>query len=241
MNIIKGKKSLQEALKSNHTQIDRILVAYPQKNKPEIISILNQAKNKNIKIQFVSSEKIAETTAETQNQGIVAYIQIAKTIDLQSILQNPQKHPYILIADHLEDPYNFGAIIRTCEVLGFSAVIYPKDRNCQLTPGVSKTSSGAIHHIEMIKVTNLASTLKKLKNAGYWLYGADSNQGQNLADCRVNLPLALIVGNEKKGISPVIQKKLDCKIHIPQKGKVSSLNVSVATGIIIYHLTKTTC
>jgi 23S rRNA (guanosine2251-2'-O)-methyltransferase len=228
MNIINGKQAIKEALKANIYKIERILVNYNLKDKAEIQEILNLAKTKNIKIQLKNKVEL----------GIQAFINLTPTISLEQLIENKTKYPYVLIVDHIQDPYNFGAILRSCEIFGFNAVIFPKDRNCQITPGVVKASSGAINYLKLVKVTNLSQTLEILKKAGFWLYGADSNQGQDLAEIDPVFPLGLVIGNEKKGLSPLINKKLDFKIHIPMLGKISSLNVSVATGIITYSLSR---
>ena len=140
--------------------------------------------------------------------------------------------------DHIQDPFNFGAILRTCETLGVTWVIYPKDRNCPITPGVVKASSGAIHHMNLVRVTNLAQSLEKLEKAGYWIYGTSDQGATDLDTFKPNSPMVLIVGNEEKGLSPLLAKKTHGIIKISMHGKVSSLNVSVATGILIYTLSR---
>ncbi len=141
-----------------------------------------------------------------------------------------------MILDHIQDPHNMGAIIRTAAGLGIHALIYPKDRSCQITDTVSKVSSGGTECIPLLKVTNLAREIDTLKDKGYWIYGADSNQGNTLSQVRFHHPCVLVVGNEGKGLSSLLIKKLDQAVYIPMTGQISSLNVSVATGIILHAM-----
>jgi 23S rRNA (guanosine2251-2'-O)-methyltransferase len=235
MQQIKGKHAIYEALQSE-AQIERIIIDYKSQNNSDIKKIISLARTKSIKVQIVPSQKFWKECAEENAQGIIAYTSEILQLDIADIVMNPKKYPLVLAVDHIEDPYNFGAIIRTAEIFGVKAIIYPKDRNSQITPGVIKVSSGAIHHLDIIKVVNLAQALQKLEKAGYWLYGADSNQGTDLDTFSPSFPLVLVVGNEHKGISTRISKMLHLKVKIPTIGKTDSLNVSVATGVISYHL-----
>jgi 23S rRNA (guanosine2251-2'-O)-methyltransferase len=236
MIILKGKRAVKEALLSNNA-LERIIVSHKSQYSFDIKELVKEATAQQIKVQVLNEKEFAQLLPnETNTQGIVAYIQDIKNIGLKELINNKEKYPFVVAVDHLQDPYNFGAILRTCEILGIAAVIYPKDRNCPITPGVIKASSGAINHLDMIKVTNLAQSLKSLDDNGYWLFGADANNGVSLEDISVQAPLVLVVGNEQKGISPRIQKMLHSSIIIPTSGKTDSLNVSVATGIITYSL-----
>jgi len=139
--------------------------------------------------------------------------------------------------DSIEDPMNFGAIIRSAESVGVDALIYKKDGQCQITPAVIKTSAGAISNLNMIKVTNLNDTIAKLKNNGYWVYASclDST-AHKLQDIKFSGKVCVIVGNENKGISPLVIKNADFKVYIESSGKTQSLNVSAATAILLYTI-----
>lgn len=233
--LIKGKHAVMEAMRAN-IGIDRIIVDFKSQYDPDIHQIQKLAERNRIKVQRVSTASFQTYCDEKQSQGILAYVASKQSLSLDHILDHQDDYPFLVAVDHILDPYNFGAILRTCETLGVNAVLYPKDRNCQITPGVIKASSGAIHYLDMVKITNLAYTLDALQEAGYWVYGADSNNGVDLNQLEPQFPLVLVVGNEEKGISPGILKKLDGRIHIPLVGQIESMNVSVATGIILYNL-----
>lgn len=243
-NCIKGKRAIREALVSD-TPIERILISDHVVRDKSVSEIINLAKEKGVKFQVLARDGFKRKFEATsydhdisdQNQGVIASLLPRALATLETILDHPNWYPIVLALDHLSDPYNFGAILRTAEALNVKAVIYPKDRSCNLTPGVIKVSSGAVYHLDLVRVTNLSQALDKFKSNGYWLYGADSNEGTSLNLLQPNFPLVLVVGNEEKGISYQIQKKLDQKINIPLKGKIESLNVSVATSIILYNLT----
>lgn len=233
MQLIKGKRAIIEALRSD-TYIDRILMDFHIQKDGDILEILQLARQRSIKVQSITKDMIKEQNT----QGILAYIQTKKTLSLEDIISNASEYPFIVAVDHIQDSYNFGAILRTCETFNVKAVLYPKDRNCQITPGVIKASSGAIHYLNLVKITNLAHAIEVLKKNGYWIYGADSSQGKDLNTIKPQSPMVLIVGNEDKGIAKHICAKLDEKIKIPMKGHIESLNVSVATGIILYTLSQ---
>ncbi len=232
MNFIKGKHAVMEALKAK-SGIDRIVIPYDLRDKPDFQALIALARQSQIKVQIVSKQAF-ERLGEEHTQGVVAYLPLATHSSLESL--DPQKIPMVVILDHIEDPHNMGAILRTCETLGVKAVIYAKDRQCQVTPTVVKVSSGATQYLDMIRVTNLGQAVDKLKDLGYWIYGSD-DQGESLLDTfKPNLPFALVVGNENRGMSTILTKKLDARIQIHLSGSVSSLNVSVATGILLYGL-----
>jgi 23S rRNA (guanosine2251-2'-O)-methyltransferase len=235
MQIINGKRAVYEALAAN-AKIDRIIIDFKVQNNPDTKRIILLAHEKSIKVQFMASKEFFRTAADNNNsQGIIAYIIPPKNILLDDLLADMANYPLVLAVDHIQDPYNFGAILRTCETFNFKAVIYPKDRACQITPGVIKASSGAINYLQLVKVTNLAQSLEKMQKAGYWLYGTDVEGGEDIAKIKPNFPCVIVLGSEDKGMAQNIAKRMDANIHIPLAGKIESLNVSVATGIICYE------
>lgn len=231
--IIKGKRAIFEALRAGKS-VERIVVNFQQMTGLE--DILSEARIHRIKVHKVAPKVFAKSYPEAQTQGIVAVLAATSYLALQDVLAAPTLPPVIMALDHLEDPYNFGAILRSCEVFGIKTVLFAKDRAATLTPGVVKVSSGAVHYLDLVKISNLGDSLLKLKNAGYWIYGADSNQGQNLNEVSFNLPMVMVMGNEEKGISKRISKMVDLSVKIPTVGSVDSLNVSVAAGIMAYHI-----
>ncbi len=232
--LIKGKHAVLEALKAG-IALDRIAIQYDLKGQSDITPITSLARDNNIKVQWIS--KVAmERLNETHTQGVVAYAPLLSDTPLQTILIQPELYPIVVILDHIEDPHNMGAILRTCDTMGVTAVIYPKDRQCQINSTVIKASSGAAHHLQLIRVTNLSQAIDKLCDAGFWVYGTDDQAETDLADFKPATPMAIILGNEHRGLSPGLAKKTHGMIRIRLSGQVNSLNVSVAAGIMLYAL-----
>lgn len=194
-------------------------------------------KDKNI-IDFIQKNKIKYVISDPKvmdgmiknNQGIIVDINDYKYSNLESIDGN-----FVVILDHLEDPHNFGAIIRTSEAMGIKHIIIPKDRSVSVNETVMKTSAGALNHVNIIQVTNLVNAINYLKQQGFFIYGAEAN-GVNYKNVDYSEKKCLVVGSEGKGISPVVRKNCDEIISLPMKGYVNSLNASVAAGILIYGL-----
>ena len=232
---IKGKHSISEAIQSNQA-IQRIIISSQTQSHPEIRKIIQLSKQKKIQIKIIKKDIFEKDYPEKNSQGIIAILNTPNTKSLQDILNSKNKPRVIVALDHLEDPFNLGSIIRTCETLGVTCVLYPKDRNVQITSGVIKASSGAIHHIDLIKVTNIAQSILELKKSGYWVYGTGETKSINLNNFSPASPFILVVGNEHKGMSKRLEKIVDENIRIPLQGNVTSLNVSVATGICLYTL-----
>jgi len=235
MNYIKGKHSVREALSSGNP--DRIVVDFNVERSPDIQDLLIMARQRGVRVQNMQSKAFREAYGDTA-QGIVAVTTQLEFHELSLILDRKEEYPLVLITDHLEDPYNFGAILRSAEQFGAKAVVFPKDRQVPINAGVIKASSGAVQYLDLIRVNNLADAIEKLKKAGYWVYGADSGQGEYLDEITPTFPAVIVVGNEHKGLSNLIQKKLDFKIKIPMCGHLDSLNVSVATGIMLYSFSR---
>lgn len=228
---IYGKNVVKEKLKTN----DKINRAYVSKKfkDTEIIDAIFQ---KNIRVDFVDN-KILDRKVNGLHQGIILDIDEFKTYELNDILEKVKEKKYstLVMLDHLEDPHNFGAIIRTCEALGIDGIIIPNDRSVNITGTVVKTSAGAIENIPIIKVPNLTSTITKLKNNNYWIVGTDM-QGQDYTKIDYNMNICLIIGNEGKGMSNIIKNNCDFIATIPMTGKINSLNASVSCGIILSEI-----
>lgn len=235
MHTVKGWRAVLEALRAN-VPISRIIVSEAATHRSEFKDILKQAKFSKLNVQTSHQKRFQKEYPDKQNQGIVAYVSPKTFTPLDHLCAHPDHYPIVLALDHIEDPYNFGAILRTAEQMGVRAVIFPKDRSCQITPGVIKASSGAIHYLEMVRVVNVAQSLDALRNAGYWLIGTQIEEGTPLPDFTPVFPMVLVLGNEAKGQSRRISKMVDSHIYIPTNGRVSSLNVSVAAGILAYTI-----
>lgn len=223
---IYGKNVVYEKLKSD----DLIKEAFVFKkfNDQEIIDLL---KMKKIDIKWVDKYQL-DKMVNGLHQGIILNVKDFDTVSLDNILNNDSKYPLIVMLDHLEDPHNFGAIIRSCEALGVDGIIIPNDRAVDINGTVIKTSAGAIQYMKIAKVSNLVNTIKVLKDKGYWIIGTDMN-GTSYNDMKYDMPICLVIGNEGKGMSRLVKESCDYVVSIDMVGKTNSLNASVATGIMM--------
>lgn len=223
---IYGKNVVYEKLKSD----DLIKEAFVFKkfSDQEIIDLL---KMKKIDIKWVDKYQL-DKMVNGLHQGIILNVKDFETVSLDNILNNDSKYPLIVMLDHLEDPHNFGAIIRSCEALGVDGIIIPNDRSVDINGTVIKTSAGAIQYMKIAKVSNLVNTIKVLKDKGYWIIGTDMN-GTSYNDMKYDMPICLVIGNEGKGMSRLVKESCDYVVSIDMVGKTNSLNASVATGIMI--------
>ena len=233
--IISGKRAILEAIYASHP-VSLIVMSDSLQIHNDVDTLLQEARRQSISIQTLPAPQFKQRYPH-DTQGIIAQSRAIQTVALDTV-SDPTKSPSLLILDHLEDPHNVGAIIRTAEALGINGVNYSKDRQVKMTSGVIKASSGAVFHVPLIEVTNIGQAIMKLKQWGYWIYGTSLENAQPIDETPINSPFALVIGNEHKGISNRISKMVDLNIFIPMVGKVSSLNVSVATGILINHMIK---
>lgn len=191
-----------------------------------------------IPLKVMGKKKMDQLLQASNHQGIAALIDDYKTYELDEILESiPKgKMPLLVMLDGLEDPHNLGAILRTCDCVGVDGVIIGKHRNVKLTPTVAKVSTGAIDTVKVSIVTNLAQTIKYLKKQGYWVVGADLEKSRDYREGQYDVPLVMVVGSEGFGISSLVKKNCDYCVRLPMEGSVTSLNASVATGIMLYQV-----
>lgn len=226
-----GKNVAREILNTN--VVVKNIFLLESFNNEELLSLIS--KNK-IKCTYKTQSEMDKLTKEN-HQGIILEIEDYKFLDFNDI-RNDSKANFIVILDRIEDPRNFGAIIRTCECAGVDYIIVPNKGNCDITPVVLKTSSGATANSKIVKVANLTSTISKLKEMGFWIVGAEAG-GTTYTEIDYSGKIALIIGSEGFGIKKIIKDNCDFIASIPLKGKVNSLNASVAAGILIYEVLKT--
>ena len=195
------------------------------------------ATEKKVSISWTSKKSLSEMTDGAVHQGFVLRVSEFAYSELDQILAKTrqEENPLLLILDGLTDPHNLGSILRTADATNVSGVIIPKHRSVSVTPVVTKTATGAIEHVPIARVTNLSQTLDKLKDQGFWIFGTDMN-GTPCHKWNTSGKIALIIGNEGKGISSNIKKQVDEMITIPMNGHVQSLNASVATAILMYEV-----
>jgi 23S rRNA (guanosine2251-2'-O)-methyltransferase len=202
--------------------------------------IINEARRHDIGIQFCQRKTLDEKCNGEQHQGVVARAKPGKVLDehdLNIILKN-QSTPFLLVLDGVTDPHNLGACLRTADAAGVHAVIVPKDKSATLSPTVRKVACGAAEAIPLIQVTNLSRTLKAMQDAGVWIVGTAGEAEQSIYSCKLIGPMALVMGAEDKGMRRLTRENCDELIKLPMAGSVSSLNVSVATGVCLYEIVR---
>lgn len=225
---IYGKNVAKETLENNKKVLKAFICKdFSDKN---IISMLQK---RNISIEILTKNEI-DKLASGNNQGIILSVPDYEYCKLDDLLVNDK--PFIVILDHLQDPHNFGAIIRTCEAAGVDGIIIPKDRSVSINSTVMKTSAGALNNMKICMVTNLNRTIDELKEKGIWIVGTDMTDSVSYNSLDYDMPVAVIIGSEGFGISRLVREKCDYVVNIPMKGKINSLNASVAAGILIYKI-----
>ena len=233
---IEGRNAVYEILQSENS-VDKILASKTGKE-PSFNRVISLAKDKKVKIQFVSNEILNHESVTGNHQGIIAYTSDFKYSTIDEILNSKtDKGNFIVILDGVEDPHNFGSIIRVCECLGVDGIIISKNRACPVNETVIRTSAGAIAHTKIAKVTNINQTIEDLKETGIWVYGIELG-GEKLANADFTGNIALVLGSEGNGIAKQTLKNCDKVYTIEMAGKVNSLNVSVSTGIAVYEAFK---
>lgn len=235
--IIFGKNPIIEALQAN-LPLTKIFIARGVKKATSNL-IKRLASQSGIPLRELARTKLTELVGHEDHQGIVAILSQSPYGTIDDILTAAhQRNEPLLIAilDEIQDPHNLGAIIRSADAFGIHGIIIPKHRSVGLTETVAKTSAGAISHIAVARVTNLAQTIEELKQKGLWIVGADQTSTQKIDELDVKLPLGIVIGSEGKGIRRLVKEKCDLLIQIPMYGKINSLNASVAAAVIFWEI-----
>ena len=224
--LVFGRNVARDLLKNN-SPIKKIILQ-DNFNEKDIIDLI---KKRNIKVENKSKREF-DNLIDGVHQGIILSIPDYQYNNIESSYDDE----IVILLDHIEDPHNFGAIIRTCEAAGIKSIIIPKDRQVQINSTVMKTSVGTLDNMNIISVSNLGYAIDKLKENGFWIYGTSLDNSVDYRDVNYDGKVAIIIGNECSGISSVVSKKCDFLIKIPMYGKTNSLNASVAAGITIYEV-----
>jgi 23S rRNA (guanosine2251-2'-O)-methyltransferase len=234
---IYGRKPVLEALKSG-LELELVYVAFGQHG--DIINqIFSAAKTNKVKITQLSADKFNQLTEGENAQGVIAFKSSQKYYELGELIDESKKSvlPFLLLLDSIQDPHNLGAIFRTAECAGIDGIIVTTNQSSPITETVEKISAGAVPYLKICKVNNLVHIIERLKKEGYWIVGSFlTSESKNYTDIDFNMPLAVIVGNEEKGIRKLVAENCDFLAKIPMKGKIGSLNVSVATGILLFEV-----
>ena len=237
---IVGRNPVIECLQSG-SQVERLCIAEGNRH-ARIRQIVAMAERVGIPIKYCTRRELDRLEPSLPHQGVVAVVRPAPYYsDLSSMLSNIQHsgdNALLVMLDGVQDPMNFGAILRTAEAANTDAVIIPKDRAVGITAAVHKASAGASAHIPIVRVTNLARTVDTLKEAGIWVAGAAEDASCRYTDADFSVPLCLVLGGEGTGIRRLVKQQCDYLVHLPMLGKIASLNVSVAAGILLYEVVR---
>lgn len=237
-DIIAGRNPVLEAINGGRP-INKVLLDRNAHNSV-VEEILKEARNRKIPVDF--TDKITlDRLARGTHQGVVAYASSKEYVSLESLLsvsQAKKEAPFYIILDGIEDPQNLGAILRTAEAAGIHGVVVRAHRSAGLTPAVAKASAGAIEYIPVARVANISQSIEILKKHGIWVVGIDMAGKADYTRVDFKLPTAIVVGGEGKGLSDLVRKRCDAVVFIPMKGKIGSLNASVAAAVVVYEAVK---
>ncbi|RKU30243.1 23S rRNA (guanosine(2251)-2'-O)-methyltransferase RlmB [Candidatus Poribacteria bacterium] len=234
---IVGRNPVMEAILSNLRTIDQIWIA-KDNHHPRLQEIINAARRKGIRIQRCPRNQLDRY--HTNHQGVIADISEFQYTDFSKLLEGIQKKkgvpPIVIMLDQIQDPRNFGAILRTANATETDGVLIPKNNAVNITPAVHKAAAGSAEYTPIARVTNLAQTIERLKAVGVWVVGASGDADQPYTSADFTVPLCLVLGNEGQGIRRLVKQKCDYMVHLPMEGQINSLNVSVTAGVLLYEV-----
>ena len=235
---IEGRNAVIEAYRAGRP-IDRLFLLDGCQDGP-VLTIRKEAKKKGTPIKFVTRERLDQMSETGRHQGVIAYAAAYEYAGVEEMLEAARQKgepPFLFLLDNIEDPHNLGAIIRTAHLAGAHGVIIPKNRAVGLTAAVAKTSAGALNYTPVARVANLAQTIEKLKKEGIWFVCADMD-GTRMYDLDLKGPIGLVIGSEGEGVGRLVREACDMTASIPMKGRINSLNASVAAGVLAYEIVR---
>lgn len=233
---LEGRNAVQEALKSGRT-IDKVFVAAGDTDRG-LQRLAAQAKEAGAVVVSVDRRKLDAMSATRSHQGIIALAAAHDYCTIDDILEEAASRgepALIVLCDELSDPHNLGAVLRSAECAGAHGVVIPKRRSVGLTATVAKASAGAVEYMKVARVTNMSSAISELKEKGVWIYGTAAEGSIPMYQADLTGPTAIVIGSEGDGLSQLVRKNCDVMVHIPMKGKISSLNASAAASILLYE------
>ncbi len=239
-DIIEGRKPVSEALKSGRP-INRILLSRDIGRHSAVAEILQLSQARGIPVEYVTRHAIDESSTTFAHQGVIAYVAVKEYVTLEDLLiisREKNEPPLYCILDGIEDPQNLGAILRTAEASGTHAVIIRSRRAVGLTAAVAKASAGAVEYVPVARVSNISQAIATLKRSNVWVVGIDPASEIRYTQVDFRLPTAIVIGSEGKGISDLVQKRCDSLASIPMRGRITSLNASIATALVMYEAFK---
>lgn len=238
MKYVFGRKPVLEALKTDQ-EISQVIISFGQKG--DIIDrITSTAKRNGIKVTQLSPPKFRALEKGQTSQGVIAVISDYEFSSFEEIISkaSKRKNPLVLLLDQIQDPHNLGAILRTAECSGVDGVFLTTHNSATINETVEKTSAGAVSHIKVAMANNLNNTIKDLQKAGFWIVGTSLDTDRSYTDVDYNSPIALVMGNEEKGLRRQVAENCDFLVKIPMPGKLQSLNVSVSTGVMLFEINR---
>lgn len=229
MPILSGIHPIAEALRSGHA-LDRVVVAQGAGG-PRLQEIIDLARRAHVPVRFEPRASLDRLAGTSAHQGVVALGAAKKYADLEDAVASDM----VVVLDGVEDPHNLGAIVRTAHAAGAGSIIIPERRAVGITDVVAKAAAGALEHLPVVRVTNVNRALEELKERGYWIYGLDERGTEDYSNVEYQSPTAIVLGGEGKGLHDLVRKHCDVLVRIPMAGKISSLNVSVAAGVVLFE------
>lgn len=239
-DIIEGRNPVIEALKSGRP-INKILLARNIGRHSAVAQILQLSQARGIPVEYVARHVIDELSTTSAHQGVVAYAAVKEYVPLEDLLiisRERKEPPLYCILDGIEDPQNLGSIIRTAEASGTDGVIIRSRRAVGLTAAVAKASAGAVEYVPVARVSNISQTIVTIKKSNIWVVGIDTSGAIDYTHVDFRLPTAIVIGSEGKGLSDLVQKRCDYLVSIPMRGKITSLNASIAAALVMYEALK---
>jgi 23S rRNA (guanosine2251-2'-O)-methyltransferase len=231
-----GRHPVLEALRAERAT--SVLLAVGQRSAPVVEEILSQARLQGVPVREVTAKDLDSMSPGATTQGVAATVTMRRVETVEGVLAGAAKSDqkaFLLILDQIQDPHNFGALLRSAEAAGIHAVVVPERRSAPLAGTVAKTSAGALSLVPILEVTNLARTLDELKRSGIWIVGLDATAGVTLFDADLTVPLALVIGGEGDGLRRLTREKCDLLVSLPMRGVISSLNASVAGAVAMFE------
>ena len=236
-DFLSGRNPVMEALRSGRP-ISKVFIAAGE-HQGSIREIIALAKEKGIPVQTTETAKLEAMSLGVRTQGVVAMVSpvaYSSVEDMVALAAARDENPCLVLLDQLKDPQNLGAVLRTVDAAGAHGVLIPQRRSCQLSAAVAKASAGAIEYVKVAQIGNVARTLEDLKKQGFWVVGADQERGVAFQDVDLTGPVVIVIGDEGEGMAHLTRERCDSLVRIPMRGKVQSLNASVASAILLYEL-----
>ncbi|MBI3794299.1 MAG: 23S rRNA (guanosine(2251)-2'-O)-methyltransferase RlmB [Nitrospinae bacterium] len=237
--IVFGKHPVMEVLRAGKRRVETIF--HVPESAQRLKDVLDFAQKKGIPLKTAGNHQLDRRTQGAVHQGILAVVEPIPLHELDffiDLVKSKTTTPVVVAMDSIEDPHNFGAVLRSAETLGVAGAIFPKDRSCDINSTVVKSSAGATEHMDFCRVTNISETLRRLRKEGFYAVAAEADGEVSLPDFEPQFPLVVVIGSEGRGVRPLVRKNCDTAVKIPILGKLDSLNVSSASAIIFYEISK---